>query len=307
MGAFDSYMQEATQHNKEHPVEMVSVRVQESPNVNLSVLRQNIDQIDSMNDVELRGFISRSYKTILNNLFTGKDAQKYIESFQNVRFLDAFLDSISNIILDRDDIIKCNTVSYHYLTLPKQNQNPEVIVRMMRLSSIINRFNLPRLLGLGLSDNLASLLLIARYSDLDIEVCIKRVNFIIITQSVELMSEKMIEEILKILYDPMSEFLRVFQYTMTDVIPEYNENDSNTFWVTDDIVETNSTLNLSLLNILDNLPSQIIRNIILNYAEGVNLTGKKRVRFSLHNLSDDYYRIKYAVEEITNIEGINVP
>ena len=117
-------------------------------------------------------------------------------------------------------------------------------------------------------------------------MCVKRVDFIIITQPKELMSEKMIEEIFKILYNVMDDFHRIFPYIMMDILPEYDENNPNTFWVTDDIQEVNSTLNLAILNIIDNLPSQTIRGIILNYSEAMSMIYKNQtVRFSLRKKS----------------------
>lgn len=309
MGVFDKYYAEKAQYDSQHPVNMVKVRVQDNPNFNLSILKQNIGHIDEMSDVELRKFILRSFKSILNNLFQGKDADKYIKYFQDVRFLDAFIDVVVSMqFLEKDDIVRCNTLCYHYLTLPKEQQDSMVLARMLKLSSIVNRFNLPRLLGLGLSENLASMLLIARYSDIDLNVCVKRVDFIIITQPKELMSEKMIEEIFKCIYNVMDDFYRVFPYMMMDVIPDYDENNEKTWWVTDDIIEVNSIMNLSILNILDNLPSQTIRNILLNYSEGQYMVNKyKPVRFSLKNLSADYYRINGVINELLYNEGIVVP
>ena len=304
---FQRFWDETAEHDAQHPVEVVKVRVDENPNFNLAILKQNIDHVDDMTDVELRNFISRCFKSIMINLF-GKEMPKYVHYFQDVRFLDAFIDVIKSMqFIDKDDIVRCNTMCYHYITMPKDKQDYRVAQRMMELSNIINRNNLPRLLGLGLSDNLASILLIARYSDMDLNICTKRVSFIIITQPKELMSEKMIEEILKILYNVMDDMCRIFPCIMMDVLPDYDENNPKTYWITDDVQEVNSVFNLAILNIIDNLPSQVIRGIMLNYSEATNMIYTNApVRFSLRNLSEDYYRINNVISEMAYNEGIYV-
>lgn len=304
---FSKFWDETKKHDADHPVLVAKVRVDESPNFNLSILKQNIDHVDSMSDAELRNFIKRCFKSIMVNLF-GKEMPKYIHYFQDVRFLDAFIDVLKSMdFIEKDDIVRLNTMCYHYITIPKDKQNYRVVSRMMEVSNIINRHNLPRLLGLGLSSNLASILLIARYSDIDLNVCVKRVNFIIITQPKELMSERMIEEILKILYNVLDDLVRIFPPIMMDILPDYDENNPNTLWITDDIQEVNSTLNLALLNILDNLPTQTIRSVLLNYTEAMNMVYKNyQVRFSLRCLSEDYYRINNVINEMALNEGIYV-
>ena len=304
---FNKFWDETKKHDADHPVLVAKVRVDESPNFNLSILKQNIDNVDSMSDVELRNFIKRCFKSIMVNLF-GKEMPKYIHYFQDVRFLDAFIDVLKSMdFIEKDDIVRLNTMCYHYITIPKDKQNYRVVSRMMEVSNIINRHNLPRLLGLGLSSNLASILLIARYSDIDLNVCVKRVNFIIITQPKELMSERMIEEILKILYNVLDDMVRIFPPIMMDILPDYDENNPNTLWISEDIQEVNSTLNLALLNILDNLPTQTIRSVLLNYMEAMNMVYKNyQVRFSLRCLSEDYYRINNVINEMALNEGIYV-
>ena len=304
---YKDFWEEANKYDAEHPIQVIKVRVDENPNFNLEILKQNIDHVNDMSDSELRSFIKKCFKSIMRDLF-GAEMPKYIKYFQDIRFLNAFIDVVLSLeFIDKEDIIRINTMCYHYITLPKDKQDYRVLDRMMQLSNIVNKLNIPRLLGLGLSSNLASILLIARYSDIDLNVCVKRVDFIIITQPKELMSEKMIEEIFKILYNVMDDFHRIFPYIMMDTLPEYDENNPNTFWVTDDIQEVNSTLNLAILNIIDNLPSQTIRGIILNYSEAMSMIYKNQtVRFSLRNLSEDYYRINNITNSIAYNEHIYV-
>ena len=298
-----------------HKVEMLRVVPQSSPNFNIYILRQNIDNINEMTDGELRMFIARSFKSILKNLFESpSESQKYVKTFQNRRFLEAMIDVVSSIgYIDKIDIIRCNTICYHYIILPEQwidnltgnviNKDHVVMNRMIELCSIINRDKLPRLLGLGLSSKLTNILVIARNSDLDLRVCVERVNFILLRQSKDIMTEEMLENIYMILYDIYSEFDRVFTYVMFDCVT--NANDNNI----DDIEIISSTLNLAILNIMQkHLDTKIIRAVLINYAEAKNIVyPNKPVRFSLSNLSGDYDRINDVINELAYDYQIYIP
>ena len=308
-GMFDQFWNEQSQYDQQHPVQMVKVRVDQSPNFSLPILKQNVDNIDNLSRDELKDFIYRCYDSIVKNLFDKDNAQKYAKVFQNIKFLDVFIEVSKEVIIDLDSLVRLNTMCYDYITLPKEMQDTTVVNRMLQLSSIINRAYIPRLCGLGLSSSLASMLLIARFSDTDLNICIKRVNFIIINQPKELMSTVMIEEILRNLYNVLVDFYRIFPYFMIDIIPEYDEYNENTLWVTEDIDEVNSRLNLAMLNILNSLPSNMIRSTLINYSEAMRMVyvGYK-VRFSLRTLNEsEYYRINTAIQEIAYNSDIYVP
>lgn len=311
MAAFDNYWQDKIQHDAQHPIEFVKLRPDLNPNFNISILKQNIDNIDDMSDSELKNFIHRSFKSILKNVFQGNESKKYVNRFSNLRFLNAFTEVVTVIqFLDPEDIVICNTLCYHYITMDKDKQDTLVLNAMLKLGSIVNRASLPRLLGLGLSENLASLLLISRYSDINLNVCVKRVDFIIINQPAELMSERMIEAIFRILYDDVNYYMyRIFPHIMMDVLPEHDDADVSTDWVDDDdIQDVNSVFNLAILNIVNSLPRKTLRDTLMNYTECMNMIYMNTpVRFSLRTISNDYSRINDVINEMACIEGIYVP
>lgn len=313
---FEKYYQEKQELINNQLKEMVKiVSPAYSPAINTSILLRTIYDIPNMSDSDLRRFIQRSFKLILNNIFFGNnDSNVYVRCFMDVRFLEAFIDVLNmGQFVDRDDAVKINTICYHYMTFGT-NQNPMIENRMIAMASIVNKPKLPSLFGIGLNNNLANTLLIARNSDLNLETCVKRVDFIIITQPIELMTQDMITNILRTLYDVRPndsdprDWLRVFQYIMMDVVPEYDEYDERTQWVTDEVQEVDSTLSLSALEILDNLESRAIRSVLLYYAEDYAMVNSHRkLRFSMKRLSEDYARINRVVSELRMNEGIIVP
>lgn len=310
--AFENYWKEKIAYDEANKKEMVKIIPQEMPAFNKSILLKSIYDISNMSDVDLRKFVQKSFRLILNNIFFGSNINEvndYVNCFRDARFLDAFVDVISvQQFFEKDDIVKMNTICYNYIKLNKSERDPIIVSKMMRLASLINRTELPRLLGLGLSDNLANMLLIARHSDLNLDICVKRVDFIIITQPKELMSQKMIEQILQTLYNVLQDWPRIFPYIMYDVLQDYNELDPLTHWITDDIQEVDSTLSLAVLSILENLPAEIIRRTLVNYSEGYSILNKnKPIRFSMQRLSDDFCRVNDTIDKLRNQEDIIVP
>ena len=310
MGAFDTYWKEKAEYEKNNKVEMVKYEAPaNNPQFSVNALKFNIDNMNNMSDADLRNFIFNSLDSILNKLFASNEAAKYVNYFRDARFLDALTDVIvAKNFLEKVQCIRINTICYHYLTLPDSEKDNAIVSRIIKLSNIVNKTNLPRLLGLGLSENLATMILISRYSDIDFNICVRRVNFVLLTQPKELMSQKMITEIYKCIYNVLEEWYRIFPCIMVDTIPDYSETDNRTWWVTEDVYEINSVMNLSILEILDELPTQTIRNTLVNYTEAISsVYANKRTRFSLRTLSDDFYRINEVINSLEYNENIYVP
>lgn len=307
--AFENFYKEQDAYNTAHPKEMVRVVTSGSPVLNRSILLRSIYDINTMNDIELRKFVGNSFNVILNSIFIGKEeSAPYIACFTNVRFLDAFIDVLDNMMrsgnmITKDNVIKINSICYEYIRLQTAKDN-NVVYRMIRLGNIINRDILPSLLGLGLSNDLATMLVIARNSSFDLNVCIKRVDFIVINQPKELMSIEMIKRIYEYLFQPMIYWSKAFQHIMLDVLPEYSDDS----WVTEEIQEVDSTLSLAALDILNELPSEVIRQTLLNYAEGYRTAHPgERFRFDIRKISYEHDKILNEIRKLEDYEGIYMP
>lgn len=309
--AFEQFYQELNNRRiNNSPVEMAKIIPIQNPTFNNKALLQSIRDVPNMSDSELRNFINSHFTSILNNIFDIDKikASDHIRCFTDIRFLDAFIDVLQlNAFYETDIVIKCNNVCYDYLSLNTQ-KDPEVVSRMIKIGNIVNKVNLPRLLGLGLRPDVASLINISRYSSLNLDVCVKRVNHILITQPKAVMNFEMITEIFKIIYSERNIWMRVFQYFMFDVIPEYNEYDINARWVTEEVEEINSIINIVILDILNYESFEVIRGALINYASVYNMMKyNKPIRFTMKRLSDDYSRINDMVRILKDEENIVVP
>lgn len=315
--AFERYWEEKKAYDSANKVEMVKIVPSNSPSFNRSILLGSIYDMNNMNDSELRMFVQNSFRSILNNIFFGsKESADYINCFTNLRFLDAFIDVVQRHIqqgnyFDRDDIAKINNICYDYITFNSASRNQSVVNRMFMLANIINAPYIPRLLGLGINNNITSLLLIARWSNLDPRVCVRRVNFIIIQQPKSLMTQETIIQIMKILYEldrDQRNFIKIFPHIMMDVLGDYDDADPATHWITDEIQEVDSTLSLAALDILNEFTDANIRHVLVNYTESYKLVhSNKPIRFSMRKLSDDYEKINNVVYSLGEYEGIIVP
>lgn len=314
---FEKYWDEKMAYDTANKVEMVKIVPSSSPTFNRSILLGSIYDMNNMNDSELRMFVQNSFRSILNSIFFGsKESADYINCFTNVRFLDAFIDVVQRLIhqgnyFDRDNIAKINNICYDYITFNSASRNQAVVNRMFMLANIINSPYIPRLLGLGLNNNITNLLLIARWSNLDPRVCVRRVNFIIIQHSKNLMSQETIIQIFKILYEldrDQRNYIKIFPHIMMDVLGDYDDADPSTHWITDEIQEVDSILSLAALDILNEFTDANIRHVLVNYTESYKLVHDGRpIRFSMRKLSDDYERINNVIYGLCEYEGIIVP
>ena len=113
------YWREKEAYDASHKMQLTTPAPQNSPLFNYAILFKNIEDRDNMSESELRYFIQRNFQSIMNNIFNKEIGIKYIDAFQDVRFLDAFIDVLNTMqFFDSDVIIRLNLLAYHYLTSP---------------------------------------------------------------------------------------------------------------------------------------------------------------------------------------------
>ena len=318
---FSDYWQEKQEFDANKKMQLTTPAPSQSPLFNNSVLFKNIEDRDTMTDSELRYFIQNNFPAIMNNVFNKDIGTKYIIAFQDVRFLDAFIDVIYRMqFFDADVIVKINLLVYHYIT--SSVKKLELIHRMVKLGSIVNSSKLIALKKFNMPENLENYLLIARYSDFDLRVCVKRVNLMIITsqQILSLLNidndfeatDSAIEWLANLLIElyRREEWNFVLPYFMLDVLPDADESDPNRQWITPEVEVIDSAMSLAVLKILDTMidDSGTLRSILISYAEGYRIMNSGRpVRFSFQSISDDYPRLRAAVKFLEMNEDIYVP
>lgn len=279
---------------------LVDVNIMDTPVFNVQILYDKLSNIDSLSDKELYSILKIGYKELLEDIFK-KDTPLYLSLLTNSKFITIFTQVMSTEMLDYDHTIYCNKIAYDYLTL-SNNKDKYIEQLYYTLSKVVNRGIIPGLLSLGIPENLASYMALARYSSLKELINVERVNFIIVSSPKEVMTEQMIVWIYEKLFD---RFTPLFEGTMFDVVKDEDDDQYN-----DDMLEVYSTISLAILDIMNNLPSQDIRKVLISYVGDYEILyrkpGEKTIRFSMRSLSDDYVRINQVVQAL-ELENIYVP
>lgn len=306
MSVFNKFYSEVENYENTHEIKIVKVDPQNSPVFNNTVLLKNIKDIPNMEKNELLNFVRIYFSSILTNASNGNPDD--ILAFTNIDLLNAIISLLykREIQIQDTDIIKFNALTYQYLTIPDDNpvikKDQAIIDKLFDISEYINEYWLPRLKGLGLSKTLANTLIIARFSNITMKIVVNRINFIIINQPPELMSQKLILEIFKILYDVGKEWSMAFTYFMEDV-PYIDPRYPNS----EDMEEVNSTMELAALELLNELPTDYLYSALINYAQTYAIMNIINIRFSMQHLSDDFNRINDAIYSLKYEKNCIVP
>lgn len=288
---FEQYMKDIS---KEPKREMIQVKLFNNPAYNPLVLKEKLYNLDSLQDKELFEIIKDSYEAILSDIFVDKN-EYYLHLFTNTRFLSIMIQVVSSINnISHTNRTYINKIVYDYLTLDKKDQYIKQL--MYSLSKMVNKDILPRLLGLGLQEDLAIYLALARFSSQKEIVNVKRVNFVIMTSSIEIMTEQMIVYIYEKLFDRITP---LFVGTMIDNCKQD---------MSSEMEEIYSTISLAILDILNTMPSNDIRKVLISYVGDYQAVYyKSGYRFSMQCLSNDYARINTVVQALYANENIYVP
>ena len=288
---FEQYMKDIS---KEPKRELVQVKLFNNPAYNPIVLKEKLLNIDSLQDKELFEILRDSYESILTDIFVDKN-EYYLHLFTNTRFLSIMIQVISSINnISHTNRTYVNKIVYDYLTLDKKDQYVKQL--MYSLSKMVNKDVLPRLLGLGLQEDLAIYLALARFSSQKEIVNVKRVNFVIMTSPIEVMTEQMIVYIYEKLFDRITP---LFVGTMIDNCKQD---------MSQEMEEIYSTISLAVLDILNTMPSNDIRKVLISYVGDYQaIYYKSGYRFSMQCLSNDYSRINQVVQALYANENIYVP
>lgn len=256
------------------------------------LLKQKLINIDQMSDKEAFELIKKNYDSILSDTFVNQDID-ILNLFKNERFLILMIQVMSSLTsISHSNRVYCNKIAYDYLTLSDTKE--EIKNLMFTLSKTVNKDIIPLLLGLQLPNDLAAYLALARFSSLKETINIRRLNLIMMTSSIEIMTEQNIVWIYEKLFDNIT---ILFEAIMFDVYEDINSSMSEIY----------SRISLAVLDILDNMPMHSIQKVLMSYIGDYNaLYNTHNVRFSMRSLSNDYQRINYVVSMLMQ-QNIYIP
>ena len=266
---------------------------------NIDYLKNQLMSIDKLSDEDVYHLIRKTYMYILDEEFIAKNTDLIRFIFTNSRFLMNLNSVISRpeINLSLTHIINCNKLAYDYFTA-RNNKDEYIKALLLNLVKTVNRNKTPGLIGLGLNEELVNYLVNARYSSLKEEIQVKRLNLIIMNQYSEVMTVQMIVDIYGKLFDRITP---LFSGIMYDFWPREQ-------FASQEMEDIYATINIALLEIVNNLPEDIMYHLLKNfYDTHILLNVGKKLRFNIYSFShDDYPRLAYTLELLKR-EGIILP
>lgn len=265
------------------------------------VLEEKLSNISNMTNNELYEVLMLAYPTILNKTFIEKNKAIIANLFMNERFVSIFSQVLTNVTIPftNDQKTNCNRLIYDYIVYNGDKKSKHVMEILYKVGKTINRDMVPIMCSLGLNEQLAIDLIIARFSTKDEYLGMQRVNVVIINSDISIMTEQMIVWIYEKLFDHLTQ---MFEGIMFDV---WNEDD----FINEDKEEIYGLINLAILDILQDAPMKSIISVISSFAQDrYYVYSKHPIRFNIKAISvSDYGRVIEAIDHVEKDRGFKVP
>lgn len=266
---------------------------------NLDSITNRLFKLDNLSDQELYNLVSKTYQYLLDEMFIGKNMELITFLYKNSRFIMTFANVLSrpDIKLSYLQTVYCNKLAYDFFTARGEKDN-YIRALLVNLVKIVNRSITPGLIGLGLSEEDVSYFTNARYSSVKENIQVKRLNLEIMKRSSDVMTVQMIVDIYGKLFDRITP---LFDGVMYDYWPSEQFMDQ-------EMEEVYATINVAILEIVNNLPEDIMYHLLRNFHETYHMINKdKKIRFNIYSFcKEDYPRLDYTLEMLRR-EGIVLP
>lgn len=261
-------------------------------------LKDKFSRIDSMNDKDIFILVQDYYETILNIIFDSNETSLkrfFIDLFTNAKFVLALTQAMYTITPSDISKKRLNKMCYDYLVISKHDESESYISGLlMSLAKTINRDKIPLLCTVPLSEDLASMIALSRYSSEKEVINVKRLNRVLMNQPSDSLTEQKIVDIYLTLFDHV---LPLFTGVMLDV-----QSPSN---MSQDAMEIYGLITLAALDILNELPMTDIKKGLILFDEDRYIQySDKPIRINLESItSSDYPRILSAIDSL-KAEGV---
>lgn len=258
----------------------------------LSGIVAKINDIDNLDEKEIKDIILRQYGMILDyDLFlTSQDTRFHAQTlFTSKKFLRCFLDVIRLLQLTEHQKICLNKLAYDYYVLDTELKDKEIVDLFYQLSSEVNSREVTVLSGiLGITG--ARTLAMVRNSSFKEEKCVRRVNAYIMRYPEELNLQNIVN-IYCYLFHRIS---NLFIYTMMESKPSYlTKFQSDRF----------DLISIAMLELLDSMTTADIVRVLQDYAVSIKMIRvDTTVRFAIKT-AKNYERIQKAIID----NGIDIP
>lgn len=260
----------------------------------LSTIVDKINNIESLNEDEIKNIIYRQHNMILNYDLFLKSHESRITAqrlFTNKRFLQIFLNISGLLQLSNDEIICVNKLAYDYYII--KDKDPEVSDLLLQISYQLNSSLVLRL-SAKIGINGAKVLSMIANSSFKLEKNVHRINTFLIKCNLALSVQDIID-IYSILFNR-------FSFPFVYIMLEYK-----TQYMTKEQCLKFDMISVAILEILNSMTTEDMKKILLNYGYMLKLVNTP-VRFALKT-AKQYPRIINAISEVESddFENIIIP
>lgn len=272
-------------------------RLEMTPERLLNIMDSSFEDMD---DKEAYTLIKDNYKLILSNIFDKKDNREvsgFIKYFNNAKFISSLIQVMYTEKPDKKSKYRLNKMCFDYVVLDEKEKDEYINNLLLSLSKTVNRDVLPRLCAdSGISEYMASYIAMSRYSSEKEIINVKRLNRILLTMSLEDLSEQKIVDIYLSLFDHI---LPLFTGVMLDVRSPQDMSSR--------MEEIYGLITLAILDIMNELPIADIKKGLMIFDEDRKvLYPDSTLRMNLKSCSEvDFPRFIRALDELES-EGIYI-
>ena len=239
-----------------------------------------IDSLDKRSDADVIKFFRSNLSYISERLLNNQWGDR--EVLTSDKFLRCYTQAVATMPVNGSIRIATNKVLYFILV--NMNKAPmfsrDGLARQaLDLGAVINAPYVEQLVSTcDFTKDIATDLCICRFSNIAEEVNVGRLNFAIESYGPTFMDEQTIIFIYEKLFDRIGS---LFKWTML----EYYTPDQWVNELNDNFNETYSAISLAVLDIVNNMPMEAIRQVITGYATDWAQLDRPPTRFSLRALS----------------------
>lgn len=272
-----------------------------SPDFGSLVMTENKfeDLMRNVNDPDKYELIKQYYSFIIDQIFDKGNKNIFDFITGNMVNLDIFTKVISMYQITATERKNCNKLVYDYITNKEKKANIEVYNfeknYYLALSRVINKQLISKL-SVVVPEDLACILSVCKYSTDDTYKGVRKIISILIKQDINFITEQRLVDIFIRLYDHVTQ---LFEGVLSDKRDKTKLTDSEN--------EIYSLIDLALLDILQNMPTEEIRKVLVSYDQSLKLGYINGYKFSMQSINPSDYNRVIATIDMLEMEGIYLP
>lgn len=269
--------------NKKDDEKLETINLGKSIVFNPDMFKDVLYNIDKYSDQEIADTIKISYHIIFSDKFIMENPS-HLAVITNHRFLTNAIRVFSTLPeIEYSTFVYCNKIIYDYINTYITDEFTDTRNILYSLARVINKKQIQLLLSIGLPEDIAVDILIARHSANTEIININRLLSIMTTVDSKLMDVQMCVNIFEKLFDELGLLFQIVMFTPC------NTNMDN---------ETYENIGSAILFMVNNMPSLAIKKVLNGYTAAFE-SGLFRQKIKVGNdiIAGDTYR-RYNLEQL---------